>query len=96
MSRFVLTTIAAQDIREIYTYIAAERPRAASKVRQRIFVALKRIAEHPGIGHTREDLTDKPVHFWPIGRYWVIYDPATRPVRIIRVLDGARDVAGLL
>ncbi len=96
MSRFVLTTIAAQDIREIYTYIAAERPGAASKVRERTLIALKRIAEHPGIGHVREDLTDKPVRFWPTGRYWVIYDPAARPVQIIRVLDGARDVAGLL
>jgi len=96
VSRFALANAAARDILEIYRYIAADRLQAASKVRKRIFAAMQRIADHPGIGHIREDITNKPVRFWPTGRYWIIYDPTTRPVRIIRVLDSARDVAGLL
>ena len=96
MSRFVLAKSAARDIREIYTYIAADRLQAASKVRKRIFTALQRIADHPGIGHTREDFTSRPVLFWPAGCYLIVYDPEARPVRIIRVLDGARDVTALV
>ncbi len=88
MTRFVLTRAAARDIREIYGYIAAERPQAARRVRERIFNALQRLAENPGIGHSRKDLTDKPVAFWPVSRYVIIYDPAKHPIRIIRVLDG--------
>jgi toxin ParE1/3/4 len=75
MTRFVLTRAAARDIREIYAYISADRPAAASKVRERLFVALMRIAAHPGIGHIREDLTDKAVRFWPVSRYVIVYDP---------------------
>lgn len=48
------------------------------------------------MGHTRNDLTDKPVFFWPVSRYMIIYEPVKRPIRIIRVLDGARDLVGLL
>jgi antitoxin ParD1/3/4/toxin ParE1/3/4 len=96
MTRFVVTRAAARDIREIYGYIAADRPRAARSVRERIFAALQRLAQNPGIGHARKDLTDKPVVFWPVSRYVIIYDPTTHPIRIVRVLDGARDLAGLL
>jgi len=96
VSRFVLANAAARDILEIYRYIAADRLQAASKVRKRIFAAMQRIAEHPGIGHTRDDLTNRPILFWPTGRYLIVHDPATRPIRIVRVLDGARDLAEIL
>src|SRR5947199_10306162 len=46
------------------------------------FDACQRIAENPGIGHRREDLTDKPVLFWPAGSYLIIYNPARKPVEI--------------
>jgi plasmid stabilization system protein ParE len=96
MTRFVLTRAASRDIREIYAYIAAERLRAARSVRERIFAAIQCLAENPGIGHTRKDLTDKPVAFWPASRYVIVYDPTRHPIRVIRVLDGARDLASLL
>ncbi len=96
MRRFLLTKVAAQDILDIYNYIAADKPKAAANVREQLLSSLQRLGQNPGIGHSREDLTDRPLLFWPIGRYLIIYDPATRPVRIVRVLDGARDVAGVL
>lgn len=94
MTRFVLTRAAARDVREICTYIATQRPKAARSVRERIFLALQHLVQNPGIGHKRQDLTDKPVVFWPVSRYVIIYDPTKRPIRILRVLDGARDLAG--
>ena len=53
-------------------------------------------AKTPGIGHTREDLTDRPLEFWNVYSYLVVYDPHTRPLTIIAVLHGARDVEKLL
>ena len=47
-------------------------------------------------GHVREDLTSREVKFWPVYAYLIIYDPETKPVQIIRVLHGMRDVQEIL
>ena len=96
MKRFKLSPQAARDVREIWAYIAADSPKAARRVRSQIRDACQRVASNPGVGHTRQDLTDKPVLFWPVGRYLIIYNPARKPVEIVRVLHGARDIPRLL
>jgi len=57
---------------------------------------LKVLGANPGIGHAREDLTHLPVKFWPVYSYLIVYDPETRPVQILRVLHGMRDVEEIL
>lgn len=57
MKRFKLSPQAADDIREIWIYIAADSVRAARKVRLSLWDACQRLAENPRIGHVREDLT---------------------------------------
>jgi plasmid stabilization system protein ParE len=49
-----------------------------------------------GKGHIREDITDLPVRFWPVGSYLIVYDAGKRPIEILRVLHGARDVESIL
>jgi plasmid stabilization system protein ParE len=93
--RFILSPEAARDIREIRPYIADDSIRAARRVRLQLFGACRRLAENPLIGHSREDLTAKSVLFWPAGAYLIIYDPRPRPIQIVRVVHGARDVAAL-
>jgi antitoxin ParD1/3/4/toxin ParE1/3/4 len=92
MKRFKLSPEAASDMREIWSYIAADSVKAARKVRLALFAACQRLAENPGLGHVREDLTDQSVLFWPVGSYLVIYDPGSKPLSIVRVVHGARDV----
>lgn len=58
--------------------------------------AVEMLARNPDLGHIRKDLTSKPVRFWPIYSYLIIYDPAARPLEIVRVLSGYRDLAKLL
>jgi toxin ParE1/3/4 len=96
MSRFRLSPEAAQDIAELLAYIARDSVQAARRVRQALLAACRRLAEHPGIGHRREDLTDKPVRFFPVYSFLMIYDPASRPLEIVRVLRGAQDIATIL
>jgi len=43
-----------------------------------------------------KDLTDRPLKFWSVYSYLVVYDPASRPLTIVAVLHGARDVELLL
>jgi antitoxin ParD1/3/4/toxin ParE1/3/4 len=54
------------------------------------------LASNPESGHLRQDLTPLPVKFWPVFSYLIVYDPAARPVAIVRVLHGRRDVESIL
>ncbi len=55
-----------------------------------------RLAEMPNLGHTRKDLTDKPVLFWPVGRYLIVYRGDRQPIEVARVLSAYRDIPKLL
>jgi plasmid stabilization system protein ParE len=54
------------------------------------------LADRPGIGHARSDLTDAAVKFWSVYSYLVVYDPAAQPIEIVRVVHARRDVRKLL
>ena len=94
--RFVFTEEAETQLLEILEYLAGENESAAVRVRDAIYDAAGKLAERPGIGHTREDLTERPVKFWSVYSYLVVYDPASRPLTIVALLHSARDVERLL
>jgi plasmid stabilization system protein ParE len=96
MKRFRLAPEAAHDIREIWAFIATDSIRSARKVRLQILDACQRLAENPGIGHTREDLTDKPLLFWTVGSYLIIYRADRKPVQIVAVTHGSMDIPAVL
>jgi plasmid stabilization system protein ParE len=95
-SRFVFTEEAETQLFEILDYLGGESESAALLVRNAIYDALGKLAERPGIGHTREDLTARPVKFWTVYSYLLVYDPASRPLTILAVLHSARDIESLL
>ena len=95
MKRFRLSPEAARDIRESWVYVAEDSIPSARRLRLQIFDACQRLADHPGIGHSRPGLTEKPLLFWPVGSYLIIYKP-TRPIEIVRVVHGARDIPSLV
>jgi plasmid stabilization system protein ParE len=96
MKRFKLSPEAAQDIREIWAFLAKDSIKAARQVRLRIFEACGALAQNPHSGHRREDLTDKALLFWPTGSYVIVYKSSTKPIEIVRVLHGARNISALL
>jgi plasmid stabilization system protein ParE len=57
---------------------------------------MRRLADLPGLGHVRDDLIDETLRVWTVHSYLVIYRPETRPLQIVRVLSGYRDIATLL
>ena len=93
---FVVSPQALEDLEEMWLFIAQDNVEAADRFEQKIRKTFCRLAENPGIGHRREDITDKPVLFWPVSSYLIIYDPGKRPVEVLRVLHGARDVETIL
>jgi antitoxin ParD1/3/4/toxin ParE1/3/4 len=94
--RYVLTPEAQAHVDEIGAYIAQDSVDAALKVYDALEEAFDLLAERPGIGHTREDLTDRPLKFWSVYSYLVVYDPSRIPLTVVAVLHGARDVEQLL
>jgi plasmid stabilization system protein ParE len=91
MSGYVLSVGAQLDLEEIWDYIADDSIGAADRWIEKLFDAFEGLAQTPQIGHTREDLTDLSVLFWPVGAYLVIYRIAEQ-IEIVAVTQGARDV----
>jgi toxin ParE1/3/4 len=95
--RYILSPETRDDLREIRDYLVSQGGgRLARYVLQEIRAAFGLLADHAEAGHSRQDLTPLPVKFWPVFSYLIVYDPAARPVAIVRVLHGSRDVAAIL
>jgi plasmid stabilization system protein ParE len=97
VTRYLLTDEAKQDLVGIKRYLTDEAgARVAKATLARIKDAIVFLGRTPGAGHVREDLTDVALKFWSVNSYLIIYDPATRPIQVIRVLHGSRDVSTIL
>ena len=94
--RFRFSPEAEAQLAEIIDYIAADSEGAARRVLNSIHEALDRLADMPGMGHAREDLTERPLKFWGVHSYLIVYDPASSPLSVIAILRGARDVEQVL
>ncbi len=66
MTRYALTPIAEEDIREIAAWIAGHNPIAAERFVDAAYDAFEFVIHHPAIGHYRRDLTDQSAHCWPV------------------------------
>jgi toxin ParE1/3/4 len=60
---FEVSPQARRDLYGILDYLAERNPKGAERVRVEIMQTIGRLAERPGIGHKREDLTDRPLLF---------------------------------
>ncbi len=96
MADFCYSHEARRDLLEIWEFIARNDLDTADRVEREIEQAITRLARNPRIGHVRPDLTSKPVRFWGVYSYLIIYDPEARPLEVVRILSGYRDVAVLL
>jgi len=96
MRAFVLTSLADRDLDQIWEYLATDNIRTADRVLLAIENGMRRIARTPGIGHYREELTDRRHRFFLVYSYLIVYRPETDPLQIVRVLHAARDIKNIL
>ena len=93
MTGYLLGPDAALDLEELWEYIAADDLIAADRWIDRLFEAFQQLAEMPGMGHRRDDLTPHSVLFWPVGQYLIIYRAQVgQAVEIVAVTQGSRDL----
>ncbi|MDB6067258.1 MAG: plasmid stabilization system protein RelE/ParE family [Pedosphaera sp.] len=98
MSQFVIAPAARSDLIEIWSYYATEIGDVdlADRIREEIFEGIRAAARKPGIGHLRRDLADEPLRFWRVRSYLIIYRSQAKPLQVVRILHGARDVRAVL
>jgi plasmid stabilization system protein ParE len=98
MNDLLISPNARVDLEEIWSHYATDlqNPDAADRIHSELFDALRKLARNPGIGHLRSDLACEPLRYWCVRRYLIIYRGEKRPVEIVRVLHGARDVQAIL
>ena len=93
-----LLSIAEQDISELISYLAAEKPRAATEVLNHIETRLQALTAHPFAGRVPHDpkLTGLGYRVLVIDNYLVFYKVKSKTVLVYRILHGARDILRLL
>jgi len=99
MSEFVLHPAACKDLEEIWEYIAADSLDAADRIREEIYETIQSLVPFPHVGHSRPDLTIRPLRFQVVRDYVIAYAPDEKPLAIIAVLHGRRNprvIAALL
>ena len=99
MAGYRLTREAADDLVQIWKYIARDDTGAADRVEVAIHRACALVAQTPLIGQLRKHSTTRLVRFWTVTRfpnYVLVYRPDTEPLRVIRILHGKRNIPRVL
>ncbi len=92
---FVLTPEAKRDLREILLDIAEDSPDTAERLRSEFYEGLRVLGRSPGVGHYHDELLSRKYRFWNFYSYVVAYVWEAKPIQVIGVVHGARDLAAL-
>jgi toxin ParE1/3/4 len=95
--RYILAPRALEHLLNIWHYVAAQSNTVtADRVESNILNRMDFLAGSPGVGHRREDLTGENVKFFRVYSYLIVYSPDTKPLEIISIIHGGRDVVQAL
>ena len=95
---FILTVNARRDLRSIWRYIGEDSVRHADLVEEAVLATCRSAAAMPDLGHKREGVRRPDVLFLSVQgyeRYSIAYLANSQPLRVLRVVHGARDVPRL-
>jgi plasmid stabilization system protein ParE len=96
VKRYRLSAEAENDLDDIMRYLMEEGGGSlAGYVLRELRNAIGFLTGTPGAGHVREDLTEEPVKFWSVFSYMIVYDPATKPLGVARIVHGGQDLERL-
>jgi len=90
-----LTSLAEQDITDIWLFIARDNVEAADRIIDRFTETFRLLANRPNIGSC-QDRYRKGLRAFLVSRYVVFFQPEPEGILVYRVLHGARSFEGLL
>jgi plasmid stabilization system protein ParE len=94
---YFLSPRAARDLADIWWYVKeSSSEETADRVETAILKKIEFLAEFPGAGHSRKDLTDKAVKFFSVYSYLIVYRSNESPLQIAAILHGRRNVGRIL
>lgn len=98
MAGYRLTPRARSGLRSILEYVEGRfGVRVAERVLDELEAAFEQLAQSPGVGHLREDITSKEqVRFWSVKPSLIAYRLVDGVVEILFVERGERDWEKLL
>ena len=96
-SGYLLSSAARVDVLRVWNYLAEHASiDVADKIVGDVEAAMQRLADTPGLGHSRTDLTRRPVLFCLVQSYLIVYRPRTEPAHILRILHASRNIQRIL
>jgi plasmid stabilization system protein ParE len=89
--RYVLAPEAAMDLVQIWCYIKKE---SSVETADRVESAIRTVSfsQPRDQALVRKDLTDEAVTFFPVYSYLIVYRPDTKPLHVVAIQQGRRDV----
>ena len=93
-----LLRIAEEDLAEIISYIAADRPSAAEGIASEMEKNLQLLSKHPHLGRipNEEDLLKLGYRYLVVQSYLIFCIVEGQTIYVHRILHGARDYLNLL
>jgi antitoxin ParD1/3/4 len=95
-SLYDISAEAQTDLFVIWSRIAEDSVDLANRIDWEFHALFTSLGHMPRQGHKREDLTKRPVLFFPLYSFLVVYQPDLKPIRIMAVLRGSRNVKRIL
>ncbi|MBW4669693.1 MAG: type II toxin-antitoxin system RelE/ParE family toxin [Cyanomargarita calcarea GSE-NOS-MK-12-04C] len=91
MSRFKISTQAAQDLEDIWSYVAKNNPRAADNLFDKLREMFAKLAKFPQMGQGRSDLA-LSLQSFPVRNYLIFYRTIEEGIEIVRIIHGSQDI----
>jgi toxin ParE1/3/4 len=93
-----LLRLAEEDLTEIISYVAADRPNVAEKFLSRINIKLEALTTNPHIGHLPHEASLKQLgyRYLVLDNYLIFYVTDKQMIYVHRIIHGARDYKNLL
>lgn len=100
MPKYVLDPLAANDLRQIWQFIARDNPQAATRVIKAAYQTFDALSATPNMGKLRICLTspDYEVRSLPVmgfNKYLIFYQFAAKNIQVLRIYHTARDIETL-
>ena len=95
MAKVLRTSLAEQDLYDIWSYVARDNLAAADRLLARIDEAFATLLRNPELGE-RMDRFRVGLRAWSVATYVIYYRPIDAGIEVYRVLHSARRAEDLL